>query len=70
MLVQNTTVTGATTGHVPTIAGQLSLPHTAAREAVNVKRGRCGVWTAAAYGRAHSPTRLVWLEGWRPPGTQ
>jgi len=25
---------------------------------------------AAIYRRTHSPSRLAWSEGWRPPGAQ
>ena len=29
------------------------------------------MWTVAAvYRRTHSPSRLAWSEGWRPPGAQ
>jgi len=29
------------------------------------------MWTVAAnFRRTHSPSRLAWSEGWRPPGAQ
>jgi len=29
------------------------------------------MWTvAASFRRTHSPSRLAWSEGWRPPGAQ
>jgi len=29
------------------------------------------IWMVAAiYRRTHSPSRLAWSEGWRPPGAQ
>jgi len=28
------------------------------------------MWMEAAYQRTHSPSRLAWFEGWRPPGHQ
>jgi len=37
----------------------------------NNNKWRWCMWMVAAiYQRTHSPSRLAWSEGWRPPGTQ